>query len=161
MKIPERQAVKNPENITRDMLGRKAILPLTGAVELLQGHLKALGREEEVPLEDSLGRVLAGEIVAREDLPSHDRAVMDGFAVKASETFGASESLPAYMDVSGEVPMGEKPETGPGPGECHSIATGGLMPPGTDAVVMLEHTVSAGEGRFLPASPAGNDRGPT
>lgn len=133
------------DNTPSDMLGRKAILPLASALDQLQSQLKPVAGEEEVSLEESLGRVLARGITAPEDLPSHDRSVMDGFAVKASDTFGSSEALPAYLDVSGEVIMGKKPETGPGPGQCHRIATGGILPPGTDAVVMLEHTVAAGE----------------
>jgi len=133
------------DNTPSDMLGRKTILPLASALDQLQSHLKPIAGEEEVALEASLGRVLARSIVAPEDLPYHDRSVMDGYAVRASETFGSSETLPAYLDVCGEVAMGEKPETGPGPGQCQRIATGGILPPGTDAVVMLEHTVAAGE----------------
>jgi molybdopterin molybdotransferase len=67
---------------------------------------------------------------------------MDGYAVRARDTFGASEKLPAYLEVSGEVSMGDFPEQGPLPGSCYHIATGGILPPGTDAVVMLEHTVA-------------------
>ena len=78
---------------------------------------------------------------------------MDGYAVKARDTFGASEKLPAYLEVSGEVSMGEFPGHGPEPGACYAIATGGLLPPGTDAVVMLEHTVTVDDSMIEVVQP--------
>jgi molybdopterin molybdotransferase len=79
---------------------------------------------------------------------------MDGYAVRARDTFGATEKLPAYLELSGEVTMGEFPGHGPDPGACYGIATGGILPPGTDAVVMLEHTVSISESMIEVVQPA-------
>jgi len=95
---------------------------------------------ERVPIEAALGRVLAEDLHSPGDLPSFARSTMDGFAVRATDTFGASEGLPAYLDVVGEVLMGQTPERGPRSGQAYRIATGGMVPPGADAVLMVEHT---------------------
>uniref|UniRef100_A0A7C2EII0 Molybdopterin molybdenumtransferase n=1 Tax=Ammonifex degensii TaxID=42838 RepID=A0A7C2EII0_9THEO len=99
---------------------------------------------EDIPLTEAFGRVLAGPVKAREDVPGFDRATMDGFAVRAADTFGASEGLPAYLRVTGEVLMGQAPRGRLGPGEAWRIPTGGMLPPGADAVVMVEHTEEIG-----------------
>jgi len=95
---------------------------------------------EEVPLSDTLGRVLASDIVSEADLPDFTRAIMDGCAVRAASTFGASEGNPAYLTVKGSVAMGESPAFSIGPGEVARISTGGMVPDGADSVVMIEHT---------------------
>jgi molybdopterin molybdotransferase len=130
------------KNGPRDMLGRGRIVSLTEAMDLLRRHMPAAVDEEEtLPLENALNRILSRGIRSPEDLPAHPRSTMDGYAVRARDTFGAAESMPAYLAISGEVLMGEFPNQGPEPGSCYRVATGGLLPPGTDAVVMLEHTV--------------------
>ena len=96
--------------------------------------------QEEVPLTSALGRVTAREIKAPEDVPGFDRSTVDGFALRAADTFGASEGMPGYVTVVGEVAMGGAPGGKLGPGECMQIATGGMLPAGSDAVVMVEHT---------------------
>ncbi|MEW6192432.1 MAG: gephyrin-like molybdotransferase Glp [Bacillota bacterium] len=100
---------------------------------------------EEAALPEALGRVLAAEVRAAEDVPGFDRATMDGFAVRAADTFGASEGLPAYLRVAGEVLMGRAPDGPLLPGEAWRIPTGGMLPEGADAVVMVEHTEEAGD----------------
>ncbi len=95
---------------------------------------------ETLPTADALGRVLAEPIVAREPIPAFPRSTVDGYAVRAADTHGASESLPAYLQVVGEVPMGRAPEFTLAPGQAAVIHTGGMVPPGADAVVMLEYT---------------------
>jgi molybdopterin molybdotransferase len=131
----------NKKNL--DMLGRADIVSLEEALRLLHQHQPPCsGRIVSVPLEEALNRVCAEDITSPENLPPYPRSTMDGYVVRAKDTFGASEGLPAYLEISGEVQMGEYPETGPAPGTCYSIATGGILPSGTDAVVMLEHTVS-------------------
>ena len=95
---------------------------------------------EIVPLSDSLGRVLAKEVQSDIDLPDFPRSIMDGFAVKGSSTFGASEGNPAYLMVKGSVAMGEKSDLSIGTGEAVRISTGGMIPSGADSVVMVEHT---------------------
>ena len=125
------------------MLGRAAILPLSEALSQLQHHLDLVpdAGEETVALEKGLSRVLSLPITAKENLPPHPRSTMDGYAVKAADTFGATESMPVYLKISGDVQMGSMPVSGPASLECFTIATGGFLPPGTDAVVMLEHTI--------------------
>ena len=95
---------------------------------------------ENIPLHRALGRVLAEDIAAPADLPGFKRATMDGFAVRAASTYGASESSPAYLEVIGSVAMGKAPGFTVGPGQAARIATGGMLPEGADSVVMLEHT---------------------
>jgi molybdopterin molybdotransferase len=95
--------------------------------------------DETVPLEEALGRTLSRDLVTDEDLPGFSRTVVDGYAVKAKDTFGASESLPCLLEVKGEVMMGESPELQVGGGTAAKIPTGGMMPKGADAAVMKEY----------------------
>jgi molybdopterin molybdotransferase len=111
-------------------------------------------RTTVVALSQACGRVVGKDIVAPEDLPPYPRSVVDGYAVRAADTFGASEGLPAYLAVTGEVPMGRAPGFSLGPGEAARIPTGGVLPRGADAVVMVEHT-EALAGPVLPGSPEG------
>jgi len=97
---------------------------------------------ETVPLEEAWSRVLAEEIVPREDLPPFARSTMDGYAVQAASTFGASEGNPAYLEIRGSVAMGEIPDFSIGNGHAARISTGGMLPRGADAVVMIEHTAA-------------------
>ena len=98
-----------------------------------------LGREP-LPLEKALHRVLAEEVSSPEDLPHFARATMDGYAVRARDTFGASEAIPALLTVTGEIAMGREATDPVQPGQSVRIATGGMLPPGADAVVMIEQT---------------------
>jgi len=95
---------------------------------------------EKISLTESMGRVLAEDIQSDIDLPDFSRSIMDGFAVKGSSTFGASEGNPAYLNVTGSIAMGESPNLTVGPGEAVRISTGGMLPKGADSVVMVEHT---------------------
>jgi molybdopterin molybdotransferase len=95
---------------------------------------------EKVPLLETVGRVLAEDITADDDLPDFPRAIVDGYAVQGASTFGSSEGNPAYLTVSGSIAMGESPKLTIGPGEAVRIATGGMLPHGADSVVMIEHT---------------------
>lgn len=89
---------------------------------------------------EAVGRFLAEDLKAPEDLPPFARATMDGYAVRARETFGARENEPVVLRVVGEILMGEAPAFSLGPGEAARIATGGMLPEGADAVVMVEYT---------------------
>jgi molybdopterin molybdotransferase len=100
---------------------------------------------EMVALDEADGRVLAADVVAPEDLPPWPRATMDGYAVRARDSFGASEAVPAFLTARGAVPMGEVLGHAIGPGETAAIATGGVLPDGCDAVVMVEYTQAAGD----------------
>lgn len=95
---------------------------------------------EIVSLPETDGRILAADIVADVDLPDFTRSTMDGFAVQAASTFGASEGSPAYLTVKGSVAMGDRPVFAITTGEAARISTGGMLPEGADAVVMIEHT---------------------
>lgn len=99
----------------------------------------ALGAET-VPIDQALGRVTAEPVHAPVDLPPFSRSSVDGFAVRAADTFGASEGLPAYLKVTAEIFMGAAPTQPLGAGEAQKIATGGALPEGADAVIMIEHT---------------------
>src|SRR5688500_17678448 len=98
---------------------------------------------ETVALDDALGRVPAEPLSAPDALPGFARATVDGFAVRAADTYGASEGLPSYLDVAGEVRMGEPPDVEVRPGTAVAIATGAPLPAGADAVVKVEHTQAA------------------
>ncbi|MFZ7125145.1 MAG: gephyrin-like molybdotransferase Glp [Desulfobacterales bacterium] len=95
---------------------------------------------ETVRLRDLGGRVLAETVTAEEDVPGFSRSTMDGYAVRGSSTFGASEANPAYLIVKGSIAMGEIPEMTVGPGEAVRIATGGMLPEDADSIVMIEYT---------------------
>ena len=97
---------------------------------------------EDVALTESVARILASDIQSDIDLPDFARSIMDGFAVKGSSTFGASEANPAYLNVTGTVEMGESSNLNVGPGEAVRISTGGMLPAGADSVVMVEHTAA-------------------
>jgi molybdopterin molybdotransferase len=94
----------------------------------------------EVPLAEALDRILALDIESDIDIPDFRRSTMDGYAVMAKSTFGASEENPAYITVRGNIGMGETPSFIIGIGEAAGISTGGMLPEGADAVVMVEHT---------------------
>ena len=97
----------------RDMLGRTDTVSLKEALLLLQQHLPpGPDRKATLSLEETLGRICAADILSPENLPPYPRSTMDGYAVMARDTFGASEKLPAYLEVSGEVSMGELPTQG-------------------------------------------------
>jgi len=95
---------------------------------------------ETVPLRDARGRVLAERIDADLDVPGFDRASVDGYAVRAEDTFGADEADPSRLTHAGEVHAGAEPSVEVGTGECAEISTGAVLPPGADAVVMVERT---------------------
>ncbi len=110
---------------------------------------------EHVPSEAAFGRVLAGDIHAPHPLPPFARSTVDGYAVRAADTFGASPSLPAYLRVIGEVRMGQEPTLRVEVGQAALIHTGGTIPPGSDAVVMLEDTQTMSEGEVEILRPCG------
>lgn len=114
---------------------------------------------ELVPLPDALGRVTAAAVAAPADLPPFARTSVDGYAVRAADTFGASEGLPAYLRVTAEILMGQAPATPLRTGEAQRISTGGALPDGADAIVMIEYTeaLAADEiGVMRPVSPGEN-----
>jgi len=109
---------------------------------------------ETVPLHEAAGRVAALGVKAPHDLPAFHRSTVDGYAVRAADTFGASEGLPVYLRIVEDIPMGRAPTKPLGPGECAVIATGGMLPENADAVVMVEHTELLAEGEVGVLHPA-------
>ncbi|MEE9401936.1 MAG: gephyrin-like molybdotransferase Glp [Desulfobacteria bacterium] len=101
--------------------------------------------DEVLPLDQCVGCILSQDIVSEIDLPEFNRATMDGYAVQARSTFGASESMPALFRIVGAVEMGEVPTVSVQPGEAVRIATGGMLPDGADSVVMIEHAQALDE----------------
>ncbi|HLJ95904.1 MAG TPA: molybdopterin biosynthesis protein [Gemmataceae bacterium] len=114
---------------------------------------------EEVPLAEALNRVLAGDVMAPVDVPSFDRSNVDGFAVRAEDTFGASEERPQSLRLNAEVlATGVIPKIAVGPGTATAIATGAMLPRGADAIVMIEYTDTKDPILFVrrPATPGLN-----
>ncbi len=134
------------------------LMSRTQFLELLEGFEPL--DSEVVPLTQARGRVLAQDILAPEDLPPFSRSTMDGFAVRAKATFGASESEPSLFKVVGEVPMGSSgQDIEVGPLEAAKIWTGGALPRGADSVVMVEFTHPIDEETievFKPVAPGEN-----
>jgi molybdopterin molybdotransferase len=114
------------------------------ALSVLLAQLPARVQIEEVPSLEALDRVLGEDVHSPGDLPTFRRSTMDGFAVRAADTFGATEGLPAYLEVVEEVFMGHTPKTALRTGQCARIATGGMLPDNADAVVMVEQTQEVG-----------------
>jgi molybdopterin molybdotransferase len=110
------------------------------ALSRLFDHLPPNPRPERIGIHDALGRITVAPLITPENSPAFARSAMDGYAVRAADTFGASEGLPAFLSVDGEVPMGAAAERPLQPGTAHLIHTGGMLPPQADAVVMVEYT---------------------
>jgi len=106
-------------------------------LELVQGF-QPVG-EETVSLDRAFGRVLSRDIVSPEDLPGFPRTSVDGYAIRAKDSFGATESLPALLEIVGEVRMGQVPAVTVAAGQAVRISTGGMVPKGADGVVMVEY----------------------
>jgi len=115
----------------------KVLAPREALNVLLTVHPVAT---EEIPSVRARARVLADELRSAVDLPHFHRAAMDGYAVIAKDTFGASQSLPAYLKLAGVVEMGKEAAQPLTPGTAMRISTGGMMPPNADSVVMVEYT---------------------
>ena len=95
---------------------------------------------EIAPLEQIYGRVAAEDLRADTDLPDFPRSIVDGYAIRGASSFGASDANPAYLTLCGKVAMGAVPDFSVGAGEAAKIPTGGMLPGGTDSVVMVEHS---------------------
>ncbi|NCC76931.1 MAG: molybdopterin molybdenumtransferase MoeA [Clostridia bacterium] len=123
------------------------VMSLDKARTMLMGELERLLLErrasdgvfgETVGLSEASGRILVEAIVAPYDVPSFDRSQVDGLAVRSADTFGASEALPAILNWAGEVAMGQAATQPLVAGACFGVATGGMLPPRADAMVMIE-----------------------
>jgi molybdenum cofactor synthesis domain-containing protein len=133
------------------------LTPVGEALEKLLSGIRVMG-EEEVLLEEALGRVLARDVVAERDNPPFDRAAMDGFAVRGENTFGAGQANPIYFRIIGEVLTGQSFNGEVSDFEAVRITTGAPLPRGADAVVMLEHVNElGGEIEVIKAVPPGKN----
>ena len=116
------------------------IIALDEARAILDGAIRPIDRTEVLPLQQANGRVLAQDIFSTADVPPFSRAAMDGYAVRAEDTSGASRATPRLLRRIETIYTGQVPQRRVGNGECAEIATGAPMPEGADAVVMVEET---------------------
>ncbi|HTS99637.1 MAG TPA: gephyrin-like molybdotransferase Glp [Streptosporangiaceae bacterium] len=114
---------------------------------------------ETVPLARARGRIPAAPVTAPQALPGFARSTVDGYAVRAADTYGVSDGLPGYLDVAGAVRMGAAPDVAVEPGTVVSMPTGGMLPPGADAVVMVEYTQEAMAGTIEVTRPVAPGEG--
>ena len=116
------------------------LVPPDEALVKLLKYIPLQPASEEVPTSKALGRISTKAVAAPHPLPSFKRSTVDGFAVRAMDTHGAGESLPSYLKMIGEIPMGSTGNLVIKAGECAEIHTGGMLPDGADSVVMIEYT---------------------
>ena len=114
---------------------------------------------ESVPLREALRRVPGEPVAAPHPLPGFARSTVDGYAVRAADTYGVSEGLPGYFAVAGTVVMGTEPDTAVTPGTAVIMPTGGALPPGADAVVMIEYTAETMPGTIEVVRPVAPGEG--
>ena len=129
------------------------------AVRIILEKIPEAAEAEPVDLSNALGKVVAEEILSPEDLPAYARSTVDGFAVHAADTYGCSEALPAMVTYAGKVLMGEDEKRVLPKGSCMQVPTGGQVPDGADAVVMVEHSEDLGDQfRYMlkPVAPGEN-----
>ena len=113
-------------------------------IKLLKNNLNfkkiIQNNKEVINIKNALQRILSKEIVATANLPGFNRSIMDGYAIRAEDSFGATDSLPSYLKIVGEIKMGDRSDFKINPGEAVKISTGGMLPEGTNAVMMVEYT---------------------
>lgn len=135
------------------MSGREFFTAVTVA-EALAGFRPARRTAvEAVPLAAARHRVPAGPVTSPAALPGFAKATVDGYAVRAADTYGASEGLPSYLDLAGAVRMGRAPDVAVPSGGAVAMPTGGVLPEGADAVVMVEHTAETMPGTIEVTRP--------
>ena len=117
-----------------------ALLSYEEAKRVVETNIKPISRVETIDMDDASGRVLAEDVVATLSIPPFDRAAMDGYAVKARDTFNSGQVNPRILNLVGELHAGETPRERVNSRQCIQIATGAMMPRGADAVVMVEDT---------------------
>ena len=113
---------------------------------LIEQEFSPVAGTELVSLSAAMGRTLAEDVAATEYVPDFDRSTVDGYAVRARDTFGCTDAIPAILPLQGEVLMGEGAEFELNMEECVAVPTGGAVPKGADSVVMIEYTEDYGDG---------------
>lgn len=121
------------------------LLPPGEALKILLEHITVRPEAEWIETFEASGRVTYRDISAPHALPSFLRSTVDGYAVRAEDTYGVSESLPGYLNVIGEILMGTQPGFVLMQGQCAAIHTGGMLPKNANAVLMVEYTQSVSE----------------
>lgn len=116
------------------------VVSVENALKIINDNFSEVSVCEAVELYSAYGRVVSSDIISRADVPSFSRSTMDGYALKAEDTFGAGDSVPSVLEIKGEILMGQKAEKEIKNGECIKISTGGMLPPGADAVIPVEVT---------------------
>ncbi len=138
-------------------MGTKAeffnVQPVTTALDNLFQHWTPQPRTETLDTRQAVGRVLAAAPLSPIDLPTFRRSTMDGYAVRAADSYGASQSLPAYLTCIGTVAMGAEAMDDIQTGQTVLIHTGGMLPVSADAVVMIERTQVFAENEIEVLSP--------
>lgn len=114
-------------------------------LELIANEYRPIREPFELPLAEALGMVLAEDVRSGEEVPHFARSTVDGYAVRAQDTYGASDSLPAFLDIQGKIEMGKAADIPLGEGQAQAIPTGGMLPVGADSVVMIEHVEEIGD----------------
>ena len=129
------------------------------ALDTLFSQMEVVRTLETVSTDQALGKITAEDSCSPQYLSDFRRSTVDGYAVRALDTHGASEGLPAYLYLAGEILMGQEPEISISGSQCGLIHTGGMLPKGADAVVMLEDTQALENGEieiYRPAAPGDN-----
>lgn len=116
------------------------VITIEEAIGILKNNFTEIGKAETVYIDNAVGRIAAEDIESGEDVPSFSRSTMDGYALFAADTYGSGESMPAMLDIAGEILMGEKAGIPLEQGKCIRISTGGMLPKGADAVIPVENT---------------------
>jgi molybdopterin molybdotransferase len=129
------------------------VISVSKAIEEIR-NLAAVCGQEQVPLRDALHRILAQDVRADVDIPGFTRSVVDGYAVRSTETMGSSDAIPSILALGGRVAMGASAGKNLQPGECIYVPTGGVLPAGADAVVMIEYAEQIGDEILIKKSVA-------
>ena len=116
------------------------VITVEEAIEILKNNFSKITKAETVYIDEAVGRITTENIESGENVPSFSRSTMDGYALCAADTYGSGESMPAMLDIAGEILMGERAEITLERGKCVKISTGGMLPDGADAVIPVENT---------------------
>ncbi|NGQ95871.1 molybdopterin molybdotransferase MoeA [Brevibacillus sp. SYP-B805] len=112
---------------------------------IIQEQFRVRRPPVRIPVKEALGRVLAEDVVSEEQVPAFSRSTVDGYAVRAKDTYGSAESLPAFLTLTGRIEMGQAAGVRLEEGQAQYIPTGGMLPEGADSVVMIEHAEETGD----------------
>ena len=115
------------------------LVPVSEAIATVR-RIAVRVESENIPIAEAFRRVLAADIRADVNIPGFTRSVVDGYAVRAADTIGAGDAIPTMLASKGRIAMGETTKNPIGAVECMYVPTGGILPEGADAVVMVEHT---------------------